>query len=406
MKSYFQRATEALNANPQVKKMLISPIRETQVEISIERRGGVLDVLKGYRIQHNNARGPMKGGIRYHQDVNLDEVRSLAALMTWKTAIAKLPFGGAKGGIDFNPKKYSDGEIERITRRFITNIREIIGPRKDIPAPDMNTDAQTMAWIMHQYNEYYGFEPSAVTGKPVSLHGLNGRDEATGRGVCVIAKEALNNHGDKLEDSTVAIQGYGNVGKNAATFLDKTGATIVAVSDVGGGIYDATGLDIERINKHMQEFDTVSKIEGPDKISNDDLLTLDVDVLVPAAIGGVLTKSNARSVSADYVVEGANAPTKPEAHDIMINNNTVIVPDILANIGGVTASYYEWVQNNQQLDWSVDKVRKKLDEKLKNSYKSVHQKAEKQNLDLRTAAYILAINRVKKATRLQGEPML
>jgi glutamate dehydrogenase (NAD(P)+) len=403
VKLYFDHAADQLDLKLGLRKMLIQPKREVQVEINVELDNGELETFVGYRVQHDNSRGPFKGGLRYHHDVDLDEVRSLAALMTWKTAVVNLPYGGAKGGIAINPRQLSAKEVERITRKFVDSIHDVIGPDKDIPAPDMGTSHREMAWIRNQYEKYHGFSPACVTGKPVEDYGAEGREEATGRGVGSLAVKLLGRLGRKPVGTRVALQGFGNVGSHAAKFLHEAEFKIVAVSDQSGGYYNAKGLNIPQMLRYA--LDHKGLLEGyseADKISNAELLESDVDVLIPAALGGVITAENAPRIKAPILIEGANAPTMPEADAILDAKKTIVLPDILANAGGVTVSYFEWVQNQQYYKWGLNRVRQELDHILGQGFEAVWAEATERKVSLRTAAYMIAIRRVKSATEHAG----
>jgi glutamate dehydrogenase (NAD(P)+) len=363
---------------------------------------GEIGTLIGYRVQHDNSRGPMKGGLRFHHDVDAEEVLSLATLMTWKTAIVNIPYGGAKGGIAVNVRELSPGELERVTRKFVDEIHDIIGPDKDIPAPDMGTNAQVMAWIMNQYEKYHGFNPACVTGKPVELHGAEGREEATGRGVVTVTVALLERLKKSVQGTTVAIQGFGNVGSYAARFLHEKGAKVVAVSDVSGGIWHAGGFNIPEVLKYSNDHGSLKGFPDATPMTNEELLTAEVDILMPAALGGVLTAENAPHVRAKYIVEAANNPTHPEADEIFERRNILVLPDVLANAGGVTVSYFEWVQNRQHFKWELSRVRKELDRILVDSFDRVWKIAQDKQVSLRVAAYILGIGRVGRATVLGG----
>jgi glutamate dehydrogenase (NAD(P)+) len=344
----------------------------------------------------------MKGGLRYHPDVNLDEVRSLASLMTWKTAVVGIPYGGAKGGIACDPKELSPDELRRLTHTFVDQIHDLIGPHVDIPAPDVNTNAQVMAWIMDRFGKYHGHSPAVVTGKPVDLYGSAGREAATGRGVVIATREALAARGRKIAGSTVAIQGFGNVGSWAARLFHQAGARVVAVSDVKGGIHAPGGLDPVAVVDHVTASGSVVDFPGSEAIGNDGLLTLDCDVLVPAALGGVFTAANAEAVRARLIVEGANGPTEPEADLVFRRRGIEVIPDIYANAGGVTVSYFEWVQNIQQFSWDEERVNGELEKVMVRAWRDLTEVAQRGDLPLRTAAFVLAIGRVGKATVLRG----
>ncbi len=400
--SYFHHAADVMGLSPNMRNLMLTPLREIKVQVALEMDDGQINTYIGYRVQHDRSRGPMKGGLRFHPDVNEDEVRALAALMTWKTAVVNIPYGGAKGGISIDPKRLSQGELERITRRFVDELHDVIGPDKDIPAPDMGTNAQVMAWFMNQYEKYHGFNPACVTGKPVELHGADGREEATGRGVAIITRASLLRVKQNVRGATIALQGFGNVGSYAARFLHGMGARIVAVSDAYGGVARKEGLDIPALLKHSQATGKVGGFEGAESITNEELLAADVDVLIPAALGGVLTKANAEHIRARYIIEAANNPTEPEADDVFARKNILVVPDILANAGGVTVSYFEWVQNRQHFKWELERVRTELEKVLTDSFHRVCQIAEEKKVSLRVAAYILGIGRVGRATVLAG----
>jgi len=398
----FDCAARRLDLPHNLQVALKTPFREVMVEVPLANEDGSIRTFHGYRVQHNNARGPMKGGLRYHPDVDLDEARALASLMTWKTAVVDIPYGGGKGGIDVDPRELTKTEKERITRTFVDRIHQFIGPNEDIPAPDVNTDAQVMAWIVDEYSKFEGFTPAVVTGKPLEVGGSPGRESATGRGVSAITARAAADHGIDLDGARVAVQGFGNVGSWSARFLADQGARIVAVSDVDGGVFDGDGLDVDRLMEITGAGDSVTTVEGAEPISNDDLLTLDVDILVPAALGGVLHRWNARNVRARLVVEGANAPTTPAADALLEERGVTVVPDILANAGGVTVSYFEWVQNLQQFRWTEEKVDEELVAIMSRAYDAVRDTAAEHRTSLRTAAFMVAIQRVAKAVQVRG----
>lgn len=399
---YLTQAFDLLELSPRYKTLLLTPSRELRVEIAIELDDGNIGNFIGYRIQHDNSRGPYKGGLRYHPDVDLDEVRSLASLMTWKTAVVNVPFGGAKGGIQVDPTKLSRRELERLSRRFIDQIAELIGPDTDIPAPDMNTNAAVMAWMFDQYSKRYGFSPGVVTGKPVELHGSLGRDAATGRGCLIAIREVLAAEGKKLTGTRFAIQGFGNVGSWFARLIHAEGGRVVAVSDVKGGISNPDGLDIPRVMAHLKATGSVVGFVGATPISNEELLTCACDVLVPAALGHVLTRDNAEKVQAKWVVEAANGPTSMEADQIFERRGIVCLPDIWANAGGVTVSYFEWTQNTQKFRWSEEQVNRELDKYMVDAWRSIQTMMKERRCSMRTAAFALAVSRVKEATDLRG----
>lgn len=401
-KRYFDTAADLLGLSPDVRTLLLTPEREIRVQISIQLDSGQVGTFIGYRVQHDRALGPYKGGLRYHPEVDSDEVVTLAQLMTWKTAVVGLPFGGAKGGIAVDPKTLSQRELEMVTRKFVDKIHELIGPDLDIPAPDMGTNSQVMAWFFNQYQTLRGYSPACVTGKPVELHGSQGREEATGRGVVIVTRELMKRLGRDLKGQTIALQGFGNVGSFAGRLFHEAGAKVVAVSDVAGGVFNPKGLDIPMLAAWQAENRTLTGFPGATRITNEELLTADVDVLVPAALGNVLTAKNAAEVKARHIVEAANGPTHPDADEIFQARNVIVVPDILANAGGVTVSYFEWVQNRQQLTWDLPEIRAKLERKMSDAFDAVWTLATERKLPLRTAAYLLGIERVARATRLAG----
>jgi glutamate dehydrogenase (NAD(P)+) len=399
---YFDQAARLLDLSDNVRTLLITPDREVRVEVVIEMDSGKLGNFMGYRVQHDNSRGPFKGGLRYHPEVNDDEARSLASLMTWKTAVVDIPFGGAKGGVDCDPTILSKGEIERLTRRFTEKIHDIIGPVKDIPAPDMGTDSQVMAWIMNEYCKYAGFNPAVVTGKPVELHGSVGRDSATGFGVAIAIREMLGRTGKTIGGSTFAIQGFGNVGSHSARFLAKEGAKIVAVADAYGGLRNPDGIDVEALCRHVAAHRKIVGFEGASPCSNDEVLLSKVDVLIPAALGGVFDKTTAEAVRAGMIVEAANGPTWPEADEVFNARGIPVVPDILANAGGVIVSYFEWVQNLQNFRWPLEQVRREQETKQVDAFHDIFDLSARKKISMRTAAYYRAIARVGRAHALAG----
>jgi glutamate dehydrogenase (NAD(P)+) len=401
---YIRKASGIMNLGPRVEQLLLSIEAEHHVTIPIERDNGELAVFSGYRFQHNSARGPTKGGLRFHPTLDADDVRALATLMTWKTAVVNVPFGGAKGGVACDPAQLSQGELERITRKFVERISQEIGPQRDIPAPDVNTNAQVMAWIMDHYSRLHGFAPAVVTGKPVELHGSEGREAATGYGVICVAENFLDDSGKSLNGATVAIQGFGNVGLFAALFAHQRGAKVVAVSDMSGGIANPAGLDIPALMKYTRSRRLLVEYQDDDvsRITNDALLTYEVDLLIPAALGGVFTREIAHEVRAKVIVEAANAPTFPEADEIFEQRGISVIPDILANAGGVTVSYFEWAQNLQCLRWTEQEVNGRLRQIMTAAYTTIRDLVRSRKLDWRTAAYIVALGRVAKAAMLRG----
>jgi glutamate dehydrogenase (NAD(P)+) len=401
---YVREAARIMDLGARVERLLLLPEAEHNVTVPIERDSGELAVFTGYRIQHNSARGPMKGGLRYHPTVDADDVRALASLMTWKTAVVNIPFGGAKGGIACDPRELSQGELERLTRKFVQRIGQEIGPQRDIPAPDVNTNAQVMAWIMDEYSKFHGYAPAVVTGKPLELNGSEGREAATGRGVILVAERFLADSGRSIAGATVAIQGFGNVGSHAARVAHEWGAKVVALSDVSGVIACPDGLDVPalmpfaRARRPLTEYEA----EGISRPAPEVMVTMDVDVLIPAALGGVFTRENARDVRARLIVEAANAPTDPEADAIFAERDIPVIPDILANAGGVTVSYFEWAQNIQCFRWTEEEVNHRLEEIMTRSYETIRRAVQQRKLTWRTAAFVVALGRVARATVLRG----
>lgn len=400
---YFNQAADHLDLKSSMRQLLITPHREIRVQVAIELDNGEIATYIGYRVQHDKARGPMKGGLRFHPSVNMDEVRSLAALMTWKTAVVNIPYGGAKGGIAIDPGKFSTRELELITRRFVDATHDLLGPDIDIPAPDMGTNADVMAWFMNQYAKYHGFSPACVTGKPVELYGLPGREEATGRGVGIFTVKTISRLGRKPNQTRVAIQGFGNVGSHAAKFLSEADFKIVAIGDASGTYYKPDGLNVLEMLRYAQaHHSSLSGYGGADRLPPEQVLELDVELVIPAALGGVFTAANAPRVKAPVIIEAANEPTLPEADKIFHDRNITVLPDVLANAGGVTASYFEWVQNRQHYQWGLNRVRQELDRVLSDAFEQVWEVAIQRKVSLRTAAYILGIDRVSRATILGG----
>ena len=398
---------ERLQLDPGIHAMLRQPERELTVSVPVVMDDGSVDVYTGYRIQHSSARGPCKGGIRYHPDVNLNEVRALAALMTWKCAVVNIPYGGAKGGVQCEPAGMSQDELCRMTRRFTAMIMPIIGSRRDIPAPDVNTNPQTMAWITDTVSMLERKTViDIVTGKPIPLGGSKGRTEATGRGVAITTRELLKRLEQDPNDTTVAVQGYGNVGSHAATILNQMGCNIVAVSDVSGGLHNPHGLDIVGINEHVTRHPKglLEGYEGSDveQIDNDELLTSDVDVLIPAALEHQIRADNASDIRASMIVEGANGPTTREADEILGDRGVIVVPDILANAGGVVVSYFEWVQDLQCYFWDEEEVKTNLKRIMRRSFDEVWEFSQEHNVPLRLGAYMLAVDRVAGAVQSRG----
>lgn len=396
-------AVERLNLDSGIAQLLAVPKRELTVNFPVRMDDGSLRVFTGYRVQHNVLRGPAKGGIRYHPDVTLEEVRALAMWMTWKCAVVNIPFGGGKGGVVCNPKEMSAGELERLTRRYTTEITPIIGPEQDIPAPDVYTNPQTMAWLMDTYSMHKGHTVRAVvTGKPLSIGGSEGRVEATGRGVVVTGLEATKRLGMDITRCSVAVQGFGNVGAVAAELIEEAGARVVAVSDSRGGIFNPKGLPIGAVKAHKAKTGSVVGFPGSEALSNEELLTLKCDILIPCALEGQISEKNAAQIQARLIVEGANGPTTPAADRILFDRGITVVPDILANAGGVTVSYFEWVQGIQEFFWSEDEVNERLKAILTRAYGQVHDMAERHRTDLRSGAMMLAVSRVAEALQIRG----
>ncbi len=404
MMERFDVAAEILELDPGFYEYLCTPARIHITAVPVTMDDGRLRVFEGIRVIHNEILGPSKGGIRYASDVSLDEVKALAAWMTWKCAVVSVPFGGAKGGVVCNPQEMSPGELERLTRRYTANLIDVLGPDRDIQAPDMNTNDQIMAWIVDTYSMHARrTEHAVVTGKPLMLGGSAGRKEATGRGVMTVTLAAMERLGMRPSQCTVAVQGFGNVGSTAARLLSEQGCKVVAVSDVTGGYYNESGLNIQEMLAYSSgNRNSLAGYKNAETISNDELLTLDVDVLVPAAKEAQITRKNASHVKARIISEGANGPTTPEADDMLNQQGALVVPDILANAGGVTVSYFEWVQNRQGYYWSIDRVNRRLDRIMRASFDSVYDTAQKYQVSLRIGAYVLAIDKVASALRMRG----
>ncbi|MBI2863225.1 MAG: Glu/Leu/Phe/Val dehydrogenase [Chloroflexi bacterium] len=396
----FDIAAEKLGLPQDMRQVLRYPKRQLVVHFPVRLDNGQIAMFSGYRVQHNIARGPAKGGIRYHPDVTLDEVKALAMWMTWKCAVVNIPYGGAKGGVVCDPKKMSHTERERLTRRYATEISVLIGPESDIPAPDVGTDAQTMAWITDTYSMHRGYSvPAVVTGKPIAIGGSEGRREATGRGVMIAAREAAKQSGLAFADATVAIQGYGNVGSVAADLLAKEGCKVIAISDSQGGTHHPNGLDLAAVARYKAANGTV--VGYAEKVTNEEILELPCDILVPAALEGQITAANADRVKAKIVVEGANGPTTPGADRILWDKGVLLLPDVLANAGGVVVSYFEWVQDLQAFFWNEGEINSRLESIMVRAFRDVTAMAQKEETDLRTAAYILAVQRVAEATAIR-----
>jgi glutamate dehydrogenase (NAD(P)+) len=400
---YFDRAAALLQLDDMARVQLQTPFREVKVELNIPLDNGKVGTFSGFRVQHDNARGPMKGGIRYHPQVDPDEVNALASLMTWKTAVVGLPYGGAKGGIAVDPTKLSEAEVQRLTRAFVEKIHDIIGPDVDIPAPDMGTSAKTMGWIVDEYSKFHGWKPGVVTGKPLELGGSKGREAATGRGLLFAAQALFAKFNKKVSDFTYAIQGFGNVGSWAAKLFSQAGGKIVAVADHSGALHNASGIDIFALEQYANgNGKKIVGFPGATAIASESIFSVPCDVLIPAALGGVLTEKNADSVAAKFILEGANHPIEPEADEILNRKGIVILPDIYANAGGVTVSYFEWVQNLSNFYWDEAHVNEELSRKMITGFEDLWMTKEKYGCDLRTAAFVLAIDRVYRATLARG----
>ncbi len=401
-KHYIDKAGQLLEIPTDVGKQLQTPAREVRVELNIRMDDGSIGTFIGFRVQHDDARGPFKGGLRYHHHVDAAEVNALASLMTWKTAVAGVPYGGAKGGIQVDARTLSEGEMQRLTRKFIDGIHDVIGATKDIPAPDVNTNGQVMAWIFDQYAKYHGYQPGVVTGKPVGLGGSEGRSQATGRGLVFAVEELLASENKSLDGMTVAIQGFGNVGTWAAHDFVAKGAKVTAIADISGAYKNAEGINIKEAIQYVKANRTLEGFNGADHVDGAEILTCECDILVPAALGGVLTKDNANDVRATYIAEGANGPTTPEADEIFAKRGIKVLPDIYANCGGVTVSYFEWSQNMQHFYWDLERVNAELQRVMKRGFKDLQATAQKYECNYRMAAFALGLGRVWDATKLRG----
>lgn len=399
---YLDQACERLGITGERRELLKNPHRELQVTIPVRKDNGELHVFEGYRVQHNGSRGPYKGGIRYHPKTSYTEVKALASLMTWKTALVNIPFGGAKGGIACNPRALSERELQALTRGYVRNIDMALGPYRDVPAPDIGTDAQVMAWVFDEYGKRHGYTPAIVTGKPIELGGSREREAATGRGVALTAEWACQDHKIKLAQSTCAIQGFGKVAAAAAKFLEEKGVRVVAVSNSEGGIYRPQGLKIDELLRLRDEKKRIQEYDDAEEIANEELLGLKVDLLIPAAVENVIDEKAARRLKAKVVFEGANGPTTPMGDHILEERGISVMPDILANAGGVIVSYFEWVQNLQQYSWEKRHINQELEKILRTAYEAVKERSKKEKVSLRTGAFILAVERVDLAERLRG----
>jgi glutamate dehydrogenase (NAD(P)+) len=399
----FDQAAELLHLEDDLREVLRRPKRELSVNFPVRLDSGKVKMFSGYRVQHNINRGPAKGGIRYSPDVSLDEVRALAMWMTWKCAVVGIPFGGAKGGVMVDTRELSQSELERLTRRYATEISILIGPDSDIPAPDMNTNPQVMAWIMDTYSMHAGYSiPAVVTGKPISIGGSEGRMEATARGVLVVTQEAARDAGISLEGAKIVVQGFGNVGAISARLFHEAGAKVIGLSDLYGGVYNSNGIDVTRALRYSQEHGRLTNLPDTEPISNADLLELPCDILVPAATEGQLTGRNANRIRARLIVEAANGPTNPEADAIFNDRGITVIPDILANAGGVTVSYFEWVQDLQRFFWAEQQINTELESIMRRSYRATYEKAQNVDVSMRMGAYLLAVTRVAEATAARG----
>ena len=397
----YKSAVEKLGLKSNIARALEIPDRELKVEIPFRKDDGEIDSVVGYRVQHNNTRGPFKGGIRYHQHVDIEEVRSLATLMTWKTSLVDIPYGGGKGGIEINPSHYSKTELERISRRFFRAIDPIIGVNIDIPAPDVNTNAQVMSWFMDEYSQTHGYTPGIVTGKPLELGGSEGREAATGRGTAIITREAAEKWNINLKGAKVVIQGFGNVGSYAAKFLHEYGCKIIGVSDISGGLYDPEGFDLDALFDYNYNKRTIEGYQQGEKITNDELLALECDFLIPAALGSAINDKNVDTLNCKIIIEAANGPVTGEAADKLWKKKIPIIPDILTNAGGVTVSYFEWVQNLQQFKWPEKEINEKLEQKMVSAFNEVFSIKETKKVPMRIASFMVAIDRVSTAYNLR-----
>ena len=397
----YKSAVENLGLKSNIARALEMPDRELKVEIPFRKDNGEIDSVVGFRVQHNNTRGPFKGGIRYHHHVDIEEVRSLATLMTWKTALIDIPYGGGKGGIGINPGDYSKTELERISRKFFRAIDPIIGVNIDIPAPDVNTNAQVMSWFMDEYSQTHGYTPGIVTGKPLELGGSEGREAATGRGTAIITREAAEKWNINLKGAKVVVQGFGNVGSYAAKFLHEYGCKIIGVSDISGGLYEPGGFDVDELFDYNYEHRTIDGYQQGKKITNEELLALECDFLIPAALGSAINEQNVDSLNCKIIIEAANGPVTGEAADKLWKKKIAIIPDILTNAGGVTVSYFEWVQNLQQFKWPESEINEKLEQKMVNAFNEVYAVKENKKIPMRIASFMVAIDRVSAAYALR-----
>ena len=402
VRHYFEIAADHLKLADDLRVVFWTPYREVTVQIPVKLSDGKTHVFSGYRIQHNGARGPYKGGVRFHPEVDIDEVRALASLMTWKTAVAGIPFGGAKGGVNCPAEKLEQSELQQIARSFMDKIEKVLGPTRDIPAPDVNTNAQTMAWFMDEYGKLHGHTPAICTGKPISLEGSLGREAATGRGCVYMFREAAPQLGLSPADTTFVVQGFGNVGSWAARIMQQLGARMIGVSDAHGAIRNDDGIDANQLQEHMTGGGKITDFEGAETIDPDDLVAIPCDVLIPAALGGMIHEGNADRIDCKMLVEGANSPTTPVADQILRDKGTYVIPDVMANAGGVVVSYFEWVQNLQHFRWEEREVNDRLGTIMRRAYREVSARGKEEGLDLREASYLVGIERVVEAAKTRG----
>ncbi|MFN2611855.1 MAG: Glu/Leu/Phe/Val dehydrogenase [Solirubrobacterales bacterium] len=402
VRHYFDHAVERLQLPEDMRTVFWSPYREVTVQIPVKLSDGKVHTYSGYRIQHNGARGPYKGGVRFHPEVDIDEVRALASLMTWKTAVAGVPYGGAKGGVNCPAADLETSELQAITRSFLDKIEKVLGPNRDIPAPDVNTNAQTMAWLMDQYGKLHGHTPAICTGKPIALEGSYGREAATGRGCVFMYREAAPQIGLSPAETTFVVQGYGNVGSWAARIMQQLGCKMIGVSDASGAIRSEEGIDAEKLSDLLKSGGKLTEFEGAEQIPADDLFKIECDVLIPAALGGMIHEGNADEINCRMLIEGANSPTTPAADDILDQKGVYVIPDVMANAGGVVCSYFEWVQNMQHMRWTEREVNDKLGTIMRRAYRDVSGRAKEEKINLRHAAYLVGIERVVEAAKTRG----
>ncbi|MGZ5340153.1 MAG: Glu/Leu/Phe/Val family dehydrogenase [Solirubrobacterales bacterium] len=402
VRHYFDAATERMGLEEDLRTVFWSPYREVTVQIPVKLSDGRTHVFSGYRIQHNGARGPYKGGVRFHPEVDIDEVRALASLMTWKTAVAGVPYGGAKGGVNCPAADLEPAELQRITRSFMDKIEKILGPTRDIPAPDVNTNAQTMAWMMDEYGKLHGHTPAICTGKPIELEGSYGREAATGRGCVFMFREAAPEIGLVPAETTFVVQGFGNVGSWAARIMQQLGCKMIGVSDVNGAIRSDEGIDADKLSDLLKGGGEITEFEGAEEIPADDLFSIKCDVLIPAALGGMIHEGNADTINCRMLIEGANSPTTPAADEILHDKGVYVIPDVMANAGGVVCSYFEWVQNLQHFRWTEREVNDKLGTVMRRAYREVSGRAKEEKISLRHGSYLVGIERVVSASRTRG----